>query len=547
LWLFIAVSFFLENVRALSSFISSFRILFVAGLAILLLELAVKLIASPTLAERSDVLLHEAVQGETFDRLLLWEKIKLAEESRATIVTVGDSSGLHSLNPDIVNRLIGDERYENFSTGANYGYEAWADLIGFLKSRISTLKTVVLYINPWQLPSEGQRQISVLAPVVRQNLAHPWVLLKSSLNAFRYEASRLAFWWMLPRKQDASYSKTYQEMLAAQPESLGFFPEQDFRVPDVNFGKQYSFKYHDPWYPAGNRAGFIYDDLRLVASAAARAGVELALVFNPVPSAVDPGECEDPARAELDRFIADHPEVQVPLQNQQIWPHRKFARFNHIAQEYVWESSVRLALILRRLVGLPPLPGKLPDIFSFEAAKHELEDPANRQIGEWLDENISPEADVKRAVFAFHRYMLTGDPAERASIARPTLEHIDRIPFLRETLDSRWAKVNGLREQGIEVTYDYNTLALTMVRPVDGAESRDDICYVQCSGFLHASFGRRDPQSGGFTVADMYPVFWSAERSLVIPLRREDGRWKADPEQTADHSLHADPSNEATQ
>lgn len=70
------------------------------------IEAGIYIIRKPSFWEKTGWLQHDPYRDETFDRLIASEKLQQLLPEKPDIISVGDSSGLFSIQPKIVNRYL---------------------------------------------------------------------------------------------------------------------------------------------------------------------------------------------------------------------------------------------------------------------------------------------------------------------------------------------------------------------------------------------------------------------------------------------------------
>ena len=150
-------------------------------------EGAIALALRPTFMEKSTWLLHDPYDDEQFDRLIVYEKLKLLEAD-ADIISVGDSSGFFSIQPTIVNRYTNGLRYLNFSTGGNQTFDGFKGIAEYSLQRSKRIKHVLLHILPFRAPEAGLLTVNAQGRTLHDDL----VGLRSYLTPRRAVALREA-------------------------------------------------------------------------------------------------------------------------------------------------------------------------------------------------------------------------------------------------------------------------------------------------------------------------------------------------------------------
>ena len=146
----------------MSSYISSFRSVFAALAMIGVIEIGHAAVDPSSPVERSSYLNWNFNSVELFHKVLIHEKLSNAVRNRPDIIQVGDSSGLHGIIPDIVERYLGGLKYENISCCANTGFDGYYSITEFMLRHVPTVKAVVLYISLNNTPLDPNKVMSDL-------------------------------------------------------------------------------------------------------------------------------------------------------------------------------------------------------------------------------------------------------------------------------------------------------------------------------------------------------------------------------------------------
>ncbi len=139
----------------MNSSISSFRPLIAAVVTILLLEAVVYSLVRPNFAERSNYLGYNYLMPEKFFKILIFEKLRVFGNSSPDVVQVGDSTGLHNIIPEVVERYLGGLKYIDMSCCAPTGFDGYYTIAKAVLDRDPHAKALVLYMSLNDLPGIG--------------------------------------------------------------------------------------------------------------------------------------------------------------------------------------------------------------------------------------------------------------------------------------------------------------------------------------------------------------------------------------------------------
>jgi len=482
------------------------------------IELAIELRYHPDFWERTTWLMYDPYRGETFDRVMLWEKLSHFEDSDPQIISVGDSSGFFAIQSTIVNRYTHGVRYLSLNTGANYAYQGYRSVAEYMLERSPHLKYVVIYVFPELLPEPHIIELADLAPIVRSNLVGlksmitpPSAFLSPYAKYEIFDGYRFHFGDQVP------YSTYALQMNATVEQALGWLPEFDVRFDRIN-GQQplYSDRRTDLMSLLGlSETSSIYATLDDFNRMVRGYGATLAVAFAPISArAVVPHDPMIPqAEAALARFSHDHPEVKFLFPLITRWGPEKFGTANHVSREYTFMSSMRLGQALGRLVSDPDsIPNYTP---SFVDAG-QLPPIAWKVTG-------PPDPDLRTAALAYYLYTTTLDPAYKARISKRVLDLLDSDPAYRYMIADQQQRTDSLRQRDINIGFD---LSQINAEPIDttgmpNCDPRLDTQWVQLSGVMNFTY--HSP-----VAHTVEPVKWPVTSHIFIPTIAEDGVRKFD-------------------
>ena len=87
-------------------------------------------------------------------KLIIAEKINQIKENNSDIVQVGGSSGLHGINPLLLQGKLGGYSFYNLSCCRNSGFTGYRHLAQIAIEKNPNLKAVILYLSPFSLPTK---------------------------------------------------------------------------------------------------------------------------------------------------------------------------------------------------------------------------------------------------------------------------------------------------------------------------------------------------------------------------------------------------------
>jgi hypothetical protein len=493
--------------------------IFFTILLIITIEHEIKIYLRPGFWDKTSWILHDPYKGETFDRLIVMEKLSRLLKYNPDIISVGDSSGFFSLQPTIINRYIRGKLYVNLSTGANQAFDGYKAIAEFALKRTPSIKYVVLYMYPHLIPSDTLLKVGDLSPLLQENLISfrsrmtpPSATLSPYFKTMLFEGGHYH------RGEPMSNHKVTLEFRASIEQTLGWAPEHDIRF-DRFFGRGsfYSDERSD-WLgkvPGSERStiNFVLGDFEKMVE---RYGAKLIIAFGPLPQqAVLRNDSNmQNAEKELERFQIEHPNVvfMFPLITE--FASEKFGQFNHIAREYTFISSKRIGMALERYFENPQSVPK------FTAQAVEQPDGGQPELHAIGDDN----ADLRDAATAFYLYTATTDAVFRGRISKRVLDLIDHDKAFGFMMDDAKAKIAYMAKSHEKLGYSTGQLMGTPVAVKNVAHCNDGdptLEWVQLSGvmtFTYDDLGRHSTE----------PVSWPKTSNILVPTISEDGVRKFD-------------------
>jgi hypothetical protein len=484
-----------------------------------LIELGLQLKYHPDFWQKTTWLVHDPYRGESFDRVMLYERLSNLADSQPDIISVGDSSGFFGLQSNIVNRYTNGARYLSLNTGANYAYLGYRSVAEYMLRRPdSHIKWVVIYAYPQLLPEEYIISLADLAPYVHDTLVGPLSMLTPP-SAFLSPYVKF--------KAFDDYNWHYGQPMMNQPpalqlgaqvkQAMGWLPEFDVRTDRVN--GQFPF-FTDARSGILPRLGLatdssidaVYDDFNRMVK---RYGAHLAIAFAPISErAILPRERYiSESEAAMARFSAAHPDVKFLFPIISRWRPEKFGQPNHVSREYTFLSSMRLGRALGRLASDPDsFPPYAPSYREQPLAHvtHQITGPA--------------DAELLKAAFALYLYTQTLDESYKRLISRRVLDLLAHDQAYQYMMEETRDRLRLFAEKKIELGFDMSQMRARplTVSGMPFCNQQPETQWVQVDGLLNFTY--KSPAAA----PQPEPVKWPETSNIYFQLIKEDGILKFD-------------------
>lgn len=370
----------------MNSFILHFKPWLVALALLIVIECIYFAAAQPRRLSWNSFLDLQFTQAESFQRLVTYEKIIAFENADPDIIQVGDSSGLHGVQPPLVVSHIPDYRYLNLSVATNLGYSGYYQLAKLQLQRSPNAKYLVLYASAIggvprkTLWDDGEK---LMGPLIQNEFLSPLHrLVQLPTLAARQSLTDYVYSQGYRYKSKGSPLSTNRGYLAFEfinHMSTGWTRETDVEgdipaniykaiLPDLDSSKE-----ADPqairealrklpkitdeqffnWRRLSRESYFdhVYGAF---AELAREHQVKLVLIFNPFPESSKQPAFEElidwkAIENALHRVRQQHPDVIVT--NFDFWPDEKFSVFSHVDTPSSGESSHRVGKIMKEVIG----------------------------------------------------------------------------------------------------------------------------------------------------------------------------------------------------
>lgn len=482
------------------------------------IEAITALTFAPHFWQRSGWLLHDPYLPETLDRILAYEKLKQLDALDPDIISVGDSSGLFSVQATIVNRYTHGRRFLNLSTGANHAFAGYKAIAEHMLQRSPRLKHVVLHMYPTIVPSDAVIQVADLGRILHEDLLGPRSYLMPPTAALSPTA-KLALFQHKKYSEDAPLTthKWGVEVSSTAGQSLGWLPEHDTRFNRVVGWVAFAPDARTAWY---HRLGVterssinaVLDDFHRMVR---RYGAELVVFFSPVPArAILQTDANLPvAEAALERFQNEHPDVAILTPLVTDFGGEKFGEWNHVSREYTFVSSARLGRSLEKLI---------LDRGSVPKFKRSFQHTDNRPPISWRAVG-PPTPEGLAAAMAFYLYAATADETYTRLLSRRVLDLIAKEPAFGFMMQDTRDRIAMLAHKNTTLGYDVTGLTGTPVEPsgMTHCNPSPDVRWIHVAGTIRFTY--QSP-----IIVTEAPVPWAATSGILIPTVMEDGLLKFD-------------------
>jgi hypothetical protein len=349
----------------MSSYISHFKAWIGSAVIFAAIEAAVYLVASPSIFDRTNFLQFSFVHDETPQRLFVLEKIKAFANSNPTIVQSGDSSGFYGIDPRVVTRhLPTGTSYINMSCCANLGFRGYYNLLEFMADRNPSIRYLILHFTPYTMPlpqtwdSDGAAlwgipDVKVFGDAVHQAFLSPWrAMFHFPSLAFRRQATDNVFYIHgLFNQLDRPLLRNdnYLEFLRIFRDTHGWMRESDVRQTIPSTECQVPLPTFFDLHTLARKT-YLEEILETYAAMARRHNATLVVVFQPVACTFGSGQGSAEARALIDRFMRDNPDVEIPFQLIETWPADMFSVAAHVRWEYTDKLGDRLGAAMAEIM-----------------------------------------------------------------------------------------------------------------------------------------------------------------------------------------------------
>ena len=348
----------------MSSFILHFKAWIAAALLLVAIETAVASLGRPSEFERTNFLQFSFAHDETPQRLFVFDKIRAFAELNPTIVQSGDSSGFYGIEPAVVMRhLPAGVTYLNLSCCANLGFKGYYNILDFMAERDALLRYMVLHITPYTMPLPGTwgsdgaalwgiPDVKVFGDAFYEEFMSVWRIFHVPSLAYRRQVTdRVYYLNGLFNQLDRPLlnNVNYIEFLKVYRQTHGWMRKSDARngvsTAECNIPVPKFFDFRTLSYRS-----YLEDVVDSYAALAKRHNATLVIVFQPVACALGTGARNAEARAMVEHFKRDHPDVEIPFRLIETWPADMFSVPAHVRWEYTDLIGNRLGKAMAEII-----------------------------------------------------------------------------------------------------------------------------------------------------------------------------------------------------
>ena len=149
------------------SFISLFKYIIYFFLTVILIEFFIASIHDTEKTYISNFFEAAPLKNTNRGKFIISTKIEDFQNKKndINIIQVGGSSGLHGINPTLVNDYfydLQDINFYNLSCCRNTGYAGYRYIAEAALQRSTNIKYVILYLSPLSLPSKTGNKVNTL-------------------------------------------------------------------------------------------------------------------------------------------------------------------------------------------------------------------------------------------------------------------------------------------------------------------------------------------------------------------------------------------------
>ena len=313
--------------------IKIFRSLFVAIFVILSVEIFLYIITGKekiklSIAE-NNFFDNQFKKSDVPQKYLIKYKHKLFTGYKSEFIQIGDSSGLYSLRPNIVNNYLDGMKYINVSCCADIGWKGYAITGNYFLRRSPNVKYLVLYFTPYNLPTPFNQENEFtkdIKSIYEDNLDYDLFKIFNYLPSQTLRKKTLDFVF-LKNTQTKSYEpkdlveamgliRVFKKFTGFDPENLldslifhkGWMPYPD----TINVDKRYIYSgscgvgISDRFF-GKYKSGSLSNGIKMINNVAQNNKVKLVVIFNPV--ACKESETINPILKELNNLKKQNPNI----------------------------------------------------------------------------------------------------------------------------------------------------------------------------------------------------------------------------------------------
>lgn len=231
------------------------------------------------------------------EKFMLVNKLSYLVDKDVDIVSVGDSSGMVSLDPKVIEKYLGGMKMYNGNTQQPIGVPGYRYIAEIYLKKNHNIKYLIYHITPHQMKVDDPSRIG-WSPYIYQNYLsyyHFIFALPSTEERVKIVNSTYYF------GEDKVRAIDIKSRLTNDHGFFGLTLKGDKDIGECSF---------DGWV---NKSGkfILSDELELVKKVTDKYGVKLIVIFG--ATSCTPGEKIKPIIADLEKFKKNNPDVLVPI------------------------------------------------------------------------------------------------------------------------------------------------------------------------------------------------------------------------------------------
>jgi hypothetical protein len=362
----------------MNSYISSFKPVLIALAIIGLIEVVYASSTTTSPVERTSYLNFNYGQGEFAHKVIIYEKLLNAVRDQPNVIQIGDSAGMHSVDPRIVEQYLGGLTFHNISCCANMTFEGYYAVLDFMLRHDPSIKAVVLYMTLMQAPANpdamagqivgGFERLRLSFSSLGALVSPPTLGARPDLVRWIYTlGNALPQWGLLP------FEESMPALTRILRENRGWWPEHDPHLPDERQAKMIDEVCRGPKGASranmdarfdvfGTSRSYADIEFRRLADLARRHDIKLIIITQPTPCDEFGGNLLTRLRSDIAKVAAHYPNVVVSDPGLfEHWPSQWYTTGEHLRVGREEELSRRAGRYVARALGLPEVdPPRLP-------------------------------------------------------------------------------------------------------------------------------------------------------------------------------------------
>ena len=311
----------------MSSYISSFKSIFIAFVFIIIIEIILSALPNQGYANRQ-FLEFSLFRNTSMQKMIIYEKLEHLATKQADIIIIGDSSSLYNLQPTILHLYLGSVKAVNLSCCADTGFDGYLHIAKYAIKNNPRVKHIILNVTP-TIKNNASYKLT-------KSIYDNYISWKSYINPpsfkWRIWATNLIYYHNSFRDYTymmRSYSpnttdkyenpESFKQIIEHLHSNNGWLsPVFDFTEP---------MEYHICGFNIQN-AEILKKNLEKTYKFSRRHNVRLIILYSPVICIKN--NADKSAAMLVDSFKISHQDVLVPLEYGEFWSKQFFNNRHHL-------------------------------------------------------------------------------------------------------------------------------------------------------------------------------------------------------------------------